>query len=456
MEMNDSKPAIIGNHLDLIDEIGPDEEIETSIHTIGEPGIISPLGQNFRHFVSDEDRVLFRVSYASLQKRISDGREPLSFELAGPRETIFFDPANVRAAVVTCGGLCPGINNVIRAIVMALYHGYGVHSIIGIRYGLRGFIPKYGLPVIEMGPENVERIHELGGTILASSRGPQPIGEIVDTLVRLNVSMLFLIGGDGTFRAGKKISDEIEKRGLRISIITVPKTIDNDIYLVSKTFGFDTAVEMACQSISCAHTEAVGCPNGIGLVKVMGRYSGFIAAAATNAMRDVNYCLIPESDFDLEGENGLLKTLEERLKIRGHALVVVAEGAGQKYVTGGSGEKDISGNVKLGDIGMYLRDTFREYFKQTGMTSFVRYIDPSYIIRSVPANVDDSLYCANLGQNAVHAAMAGKTAMMISLWNDKYVHVPIVSAIKRSKRVNLNSRFWHSVLESTGQCSLKN
>jgi len=456
MNNKDCKLNINANQLDLIDEIGPDEEVGTTIQTINEPRVLSPLRQNVRHFVSDQDRVLYRVSHASLQKRIREGKQPLSFELAGPRENIYFDPTKVRAAIVTCGGLCPGINNVIRAVVMALYYGYGVHSIIGIRYGLRGFIPKYGLPIMEMEPETVERIHESGGTILASSRGPQKIEEIVDALDRLNVSMLFLIGGDGTFRAGKKIDDEIKKRGLKISIITVPKTIDNDIYLVSKTFGFDTAVEMACQAIRCAHTEAVGCPNGIGLVKVMGRHSGFIAATATNALREVNYCLIPESDFDLEGGKGLLQTLEERLKSRGHALVVVAEGAGQKYVAGETKEQDISGNIKLGDIGFYLRDTFREYFQQKGITSFVRYIDPSYIIRSVPANVDDSLYCANLGQNAVHAAMAGKTSMMVSLWNDKYVHVPIDSAIKRSKKVNLNSRFWHSVLESTGQCTLKN
>ena len=302
MENEKNSFEVSGGQLDLIDEIGVDEQVETTVKTISKTENPSPLRQNFRHFVSDRDRVLFRVSYASLQQRIKAGREPLSFELAGPRENIYFDPSRVRAAVVTCGGLCPGINNVIRAVVMALYYGYGVRSIIGIRYGLQGFIRKYGHQVMEMGPEIVERIHESGGTILASSRGPQPIDEIVDRLVGLNVSMLFLIGGDGTFRAGKKIAAEIEKRGLKISIISIPKTIDNDIYLVSKTFGFDTAVEMACQSIRCAHTEAIGCPNGIGLVKVMGRHSGFIAAAATNALREVNYCLIPESDFDLEGK----------------------------------------------------------------------------------------------------------------------------------------------------------
>jgi 6-phosphofructokinase 1 len=278
----------------------------------------------------------------------------------------------------------------------------------------------------------------------------------VDALVRMNVSILFIIGGDGTFRAGVKIADEIKRRGLKIAIVAIPKTIDNDIYLVSKTFGFDSAVEMACQAIKCAHTEAIGAPNGIGLVKVMGRYSGHIAAAATNALREVNFCLIPESDFDLEGENGLLKSLEHRLNRRGHAVVVVSEGAGQRYVKEDQTVQDPSGNIKPGDIGIFLRDTFKEYFKKIGMTAFVRYIDPSYIIRSVPANVDDRLYCANLGQNAVHAAMAGKTAMMVSLWNDRYVHVPLSSAIKHSKRVNLNSHFWLSVLESTGQSSLKN
>ena len=452
-----SQPAIAENSPYLIDEVGPDAEIETAIETLGDPSVQSPLlKKNYPCFVSDQDRALVRVSYNSLKKTYKEGSEPLSFEIAGPRKEIYFDPTKVRSAIVTCGGLCPGINDVIRAIVLALHYGYGAQSVLGIRYGLRGFIPEYGLPVMDLSLKAVNRIHEYGGTILASSRGHQPIDAIVDALVRMNVSILFIIGGDGTFRAGVKIADEINKRDLKIAIVAVPKTIDNDIYLVSKTFGFDTAVEMASQSIRCAHVEAIGAPNGVGLVKVMGRYSGSIASAATNALREVNFCLIPESDFDLEGENGLLKALEHRLRDRGHAVVVVSEGAGQRYITGDKEMRDPSGNVKPGDIGIFLRDTFREYFNEIGMTAFVRYIDPSYIIRSVPANVDDRRYCANLGQNAVHAAMAGKTAMMVSLWNDRYVHVPLISAIKQSKCVNLNSNFWLSVLESTGQSSLKN
>ncbi len=443
--------------LDLIDDIPPGEEVNTEIPSLGKAKIDSPLiDTKNEYFVSESDRVLVKISYEAIEERLKTGKPPESFELAGPYRKIYFDPTKLRCAIVTCGGLCPGINDVIRAIVMTLYYGYGVDSIFGIRYGLRGFIPKYKLPVMELTPQSVERIHEYGGTVLSSSRGPQESEAIVDALERMHVSILFIIGGDGTFRAGVKIFNEIKKRGLKIGVVAIPKTIDNDIYLVSKTFGFDTAVDMACQAIRCAHTEAIGAPNGIGLVKLMGRHSGFIAAAATTALREVNFCLIPEADFDLDGPKGLLSALEQRLQKRGHAVVVVAEGAGQRYVIGDHIEKDASGNIKLGDIGTFLRDKFKSHFKSLGTDAYVRYIDPSYIIRSVPANVDDRLYCGILGQNAVHAAMAGKTAMMVSLWNDKYVHVPITEAIKRRKQVNLNSRFWLNVLESTGQSSLKN
>jgi len=440
-----------------IDEIDVDEDIQTTIESLGPAKIKSPLAKKDAiRFAREDDRVLVHVSLNTIKGFFAEGREPLGFECAGPREYIYFDSSKVKSAIVTCGGLCPGINDVIRSIVMTLHYGYGAQTIFGIRYGLRGFIPEYGLPIVELTPSSVENIHEYGGTVLGSSRGPQPIEGIVDTLERLNVSILFLIGGDGTFRAAAKIVQEVQQRGLKISIVAIPKTIDNDIYLVSKTFGFDTAVEMACQAIRSAHTEAVGAPNGIGLVKVMGRHSGFIAAAATASRRDVNFCLVPESDFDLEGEKGFLNILRKRLIARNHAVIVVAEGAGQKYVTGDAVERDLSGNIKLGDIGSFLKEKIKRYLDSIGMDCFIRYIDPSYIIRSVPANVDDRLYCANLGQNAVHAAMAGKTGMLVSLWNDRYCHIPLASAVKKRKHLNLSGRLWLSVLESTGQPCFKN
>jgi len=440
----------------LVDELEDISEILTEISTLGRCSVPSPLiKKDYSCFVDDDDKVLLLASKRRIELLKDEGEIP-AFELAGPRRDIYFDPSKTKCAIVTCGGLCPGINDVIRAIVMTLFYGYGAKNVFGIRFGLRGFIPKYGLDVMELNPENVARIHEYGGTILGSSRGPQPTDQIVDALERMNISILFAIGGDGTFRASRKIVDEISKRGLKISVISVPKTIDNDIYLVSKTFGFDTAVQMACEAIRCAHTEAIGAPNCIGLVKLMGRYSGFIAAMASIALREVNFCLIPESDFDLDGEKGLLRELEKRLEKRNHAVIVVAEGAGQKFFEGKIKEKDPSGNIKLGDIGKLLKDRISDYFASKNKEVYIRYIDPSYIIRSVPANVDDSLYCGNLGQNAVHAAMAGKTDMMVSLWNDRYVHIPLKSAILKRKQVNLKSRFWMSVLESTGQPSLKN
>ncbi len=440
----------------FVDELENVEEITTEVARLGRPSVPSPLRKrDYPCFVSDDDRVLLLASALKAVSLCREGHLP-AFELAGPRGNIYFDPAKTKCAIVTCGGLCPGINDVIRAIVMTLFYGYEVKTIFGIKFGLRGFIPSYGLDVVELTPESVARIHEYGGTILGSSRGPQPAEEIVNALDRMNVSILFAIGGDGTFRASKKIVEEINSMGLKISVIAIPKTIDNDIFLVEKTFGFDTAVEMACEAIKSAHTEAIGAPNGIGLVKLMGRYSGFIAAAATIALREVNYCLIPESDFDLDGERGLLREIEGRLERRGHAVIVVAEGAGQKFFRDQPKETDASGNVRLGDIGKFLKKSIEEHFVSQGKEINIKYIDPSYIIRSVPANVDDSLYCGNLGQNAVHAAMAGKTDMMVSLWNDRYVHIPLESATLHRKRVNLKSRFWMSVLESTGQPSLKN
>ncbi len=432
------------------------EEIDTEIETLGPAKIPNPMKLATQCFVSEEHRISLRLNYNYLKEVLSQGKAVPSLELAGPRAYIYFDPSKVRVGIVTCGGLCPGINDVIRSLVMTLYYSYGVDKILGFQYGLQGFIPKYGHPVVELNPEVVKDVHTMGGTFLGTSRGHQPVEEIVDTLERLNIQILFMIGGDGTFKAANKIKEEIDRRGAKIAVVAVPKTIDNDIWLVSKTFGFDTAVELACEAIGCAHTEARAVPYGIGLVKLMGRHSGFIAAAATLATKEVNFCLVPEMDFDLEGEEGFLAELERRLFTRKHAVIVVAEGAGQKYVIKDLPEYDASGNLKLGDIGRFLKERIEAYFREKGLEVVIRYIDPSYIIRSVPANAQDRIYCGFLGQYAVHAGMAGKTGLMISYLNGQFVHIPLKSAIKKRKQINLHSRFWLSVLESTGQRSLKN
>jgi 6-phosphofructokinase 1 len=408
-----------------------------------------------KKFVQDTDRVLL---YDVLEyiNQLELREEPLSLEMAGPRAKIYFDPSKVHCAIVTCGGLCPGTNDVIRAIVLELHHLYKVRHIYGVRYGFQGFIPKYGYDVMELNPSVVANIHTFGGTILSSSRGPQDIGEIVDALERLNIHILFLIGGDGTLRAADLICDEIACRELQISIIAIPKTIDNDIPFVYRSFGFDTAVEVATDAIRAAHTEALGAPNGIGLVKLMGRYSGFIAANAVLALPDVNFVLIPEADFDIEGEHGMLANLETRLQNRGHAVIVVAEGAGQKYFRDEDLPRDPSGNIKPGDIGLLLADAINGYFQERKIEVNLKYIDPSYLIRSIPANYNDRIYCGFLGQNAVHAGMAGRTAILVSRWHRHYVHVPIKATVGKLREVGLDSPLWRSVLESTGQPSMKN
>jgi 6-phosphofructokinase 1 len=425
--------------------------METGIELLGKPRIDS--GLQFARFVGDDERVLFDNSAEAIRSAVSEGKEPPSFAKAGPRAKIYFDPSKAKAAMVTCGGLCPGLNNVIRSLVLTLHHGYGVKNISGIRYGLQGFIPKFGHPVMELTPDSVTEINELGGTILASSRGPQPIEDVVDALERMNISMLFCIGGDGTFRAMAKVVEEIRIRGSKIAVIGIPKTIDNDINCLSRSFGFNTAVSMATVAIGAAHVEALGAPNGVGLVKLMGRHSGFIAASASLAKRDANLVLIPEVDFNVEGPNGLLAWLEKRLETRNHAVIVVAEGAGQRYSSGEGADE--SGNPRLGDIGQYLKDAIQDHFYDKGIELNLKYIDPSYMIRSVPANSEDSVFCGFLGQNAVHSAMAGMTNMVVGTWNGEFVCIPIGLVVQERKRVDPDGRLWHSVLEATGQPSLK-
>ena len=428
----------------------------TDIPVVGEAKIKNPI--RFGRFVREDDAVLVNIVRKSVEATKKGKKPPKHqyFQPAGPRSKVYYDTSKTKCAVVTCGGLCPGLNDVIRAVVMTAYHQYKVPSVLGIQYGLAGFIPEYGHDVIELTPDYVSRIHEFGGTILGSSRGPQNPEDIVDALERMNVSILFMIGGDGTMRAASKIVAEITKRGLTISVVGLPKTIDNDINFASPSFGFDTAVETAATAIKGAHIEATGAPSGIGLVKVMGRHAGYIAAQSALSCQEVNFVLIPEDPFDLEGEHGFLAALEKRIRSRGHAVIVVAEGAAQELLET-SGQTDPSGNTRLGDCGLFLKTTIIEHLRSRGIEPTLKYIDPSYIIRSVPANANDRIYCSFLGINAVHAGMSGRTGLVISRWNGRYVHIPMGLVTRGRKRINPCSNYWRAVLESTGQpISMKN
>jgi 6-phosphofructokinase 1 len=431
---------------------------DLAVERLGPAAFASPLdlstvmGDGIANYVPDDSTVLMHHDRGEVLRRVREGLELAAFEAAGPRQRIFMDPKKTAAAIVTCGGLCPGINNVIRTLVMTLYHGYGVQRILGIRYGFQGFIPRFGHEPQPLTPEFVRDIHLMGGSVLASSRGEQDVDAIVDWLVANRVNLLFSIGGDGTLRGTLAIHEAVKRRGLAIGVVAVPKTIDNDISYVERTFGLETAFSIAAESIRAAHTEAIGAPNGIGIVKVMGRMSGFIAANAALALNEVNFVLIPEVPFGLEGPGGLLALLEQRLRRRGHAVLIVAEGAGQDYVKESPPKMDASGNPVLGDIGKYLRDRIGGYLREHArLEANLKYIDPSYLVRAAPANAHDAIYCIQLAQHAVHAGMAGRTGLLVGEWNGQFTHIPIALAVSRRKSLSPEDPLWLSVLESTGQ-----
>ncbi len=415
---------------------------------------LKPLVESRRtgpHYVGEDDRVLFHDTLHTATAAGVPLADLPGFEPAGPRQKIFFEPAKMRVGIVTCGGLCPGINDVIRGLVMELSFHYGVQRIHGFRNGYQGFIAKYGHDVLDLTPDTVTEIDEGGGTLLGTSRGGQEPAEIVDCLERMNLSALFVIGGDGTLRGAMRITEEIAARGLKIAVVGVPKTIDNDIPYIDQSFGFQTAFGQATASIRAAHVEAKAAPNGVGLVKLMGRHSGFIACYASLAEPDANYVLIPEVPFSLEGPGGLLDHLLDRVRRRGHAVIVVAEGAGQDLMPPAGDERDASGNRKLGDIGIFLRERIARHFAASGTEINMKYIDPSYLIRSVEANPYDSVYCLRLAQNAVHAAMAGRTEMVIGRWRGRYVHIPMPLSVSHRNQVAPDGDLWLAVLEATGQ-----
>ena len=421
------------------------KELDFTVMNLGECRIPSPMSGV--RFVSADDHIIYHSDMKENRKYIALGKDPPHFEEAGPRAKIFFEPSSIACGIVTCGGLCPGLNNVIRAVVLSLHHHYGVKKIYGFPYGYEGLSPKFGHAPIELTPETVVNIAEMGGTILGSSRGNQDISEMVDMIEKMNISILFTIGGDGTLRGALAINEEARRRGLRLSVIGIPKTIDNDVSFVQMTFGFETAVSEAKRVTCAAHSEAEGARNGVGLVKLMGRDSGFIAAYTTIVDGQVNFCLVPEVSFSLDG---FLKALKARLESRKHAVIVVAEGAGQNLMEA-KGERDASGNIRYGDIGLFLRDAIKEHFKKTGMEINLKYIDPSYTIRSVPANAHDSALCLLFGQNAVHAGMAGRTGILIGFWNQRLTHVPIALAVSERKKIDPEGWVWSTVLSSTGQ-----
>lgn len=434
-----------------------ENKYDFSIETLGPCKVRSPIELSTHHgdfranYVKDTSYVRCKINVFEDEEKPDELDSGNLMQKAGPREYIYFNPAHVNAGICTCGGLCPGLNDVIRAVVRCLYYRYGVKKIRGFRFGFKGFFPEEGFETVDLTPASVDDIHKIGGSFLGTSRGGgNRVSDIVDAIESLNINMLFIIGGDGTQRGSLDIANEIEKRGLKVSVVGIPKTVDNDLLFIDRSFGFETAVQRATEAVTSIHMEAFSQINGIGLVKLMGRESGFIATATALSSHETNFCLIPEVPFELDGPNGFLAHLEKRIMERHHAVIIVAEGAGQELLKA-SNETDASGNKKLADIGLYLRDKINDYFKAKGIHINLKYVDPSYQIRSSVTTANDSIYCERLGSYAAHAAMAGKTKMVVGLVHGKYVHLPISMVTMKRNFVDPEGALWRDALDATRQ-----
>ena len=434
-----------------------EEKFDFTVEQLGECKVPSPIELSKEHgefranYVRDSSYVRYRVNVFDAENAGDECTKTNLMQKAGPREFIYFNPAHVTAGICTCGGICPGLNDVIRSVVRCLWLRYGVKRIKGFRFGFKGFFAESGYETIDLSPKVVDDIHKNGGSFLGTSRGGgNRVSDIVDAIESLSINMLFVIGGDGTQRGALDIANELERRGLKVAVVGIPKTVDNDLEFIDRSFGFETAVENAREAVNAIHMEAQSQVNGIGVVKLMGRESGFIATAAALASHETNFCLIPEVPFDMDGPNGFLTHLERRLANRGHAVIVVAEGAGQEHMQATS-EKDASGNKKLSDIGVFLCDKIKEYFANKNIHINLKYVDPSYQVRSSVTTANDSIYCERLGNNAVHAAMAGKTKCVVGLVHDKYVIIPTSMATRKRNKVDPEGALWRDALDATGQ-----
>eukprot|EP00611_Tribonema_gayanum_P027180 TRINITY_DN6637_c0_g1_i1.p1 TRINITY_DN6637_c0_g1~~TRINITY_DN6637_c0_g1_i1.p1 ORF type:complete len:491 (+),score=176.63 TRINITY_DN6637_c0_g1_i1:136-1608(+) len=379
-----------------------------------------------------------------------------AFLRAGPRAKLHFDPVKVNAAVVTCGTLCPGLNSVIHHLRDTLTTIYGAQKVYGVRGGWGGFHNPQ-TPVIELHDDasdvsGRESLQHRAGSILGCAAGGFDLYKIMDFIKRKEISQLYVIGGDGAQRGAHRIAVECAARNWNVSIAGIPKSVNNDIDIIDRSFGFMTAVEAAQNAIRCATIEAkCNVPNGIGIVKLMGRSTGYLAAYATMASGDVDLCLVPEVPVVLEGKNGCLPHLERVVKKQGYAVVVVSDGAGQSVLSEAAAEARAACQPAP-SIGPFLKCEIEAYFKRKCKPVTVKYIDPSVAVRSVAANAFDQILCLQLAQNAVHGAMAGYTAFAAGVVNNRTCMLPMTEITENSpKSLNPRGRTWERVLCITGQ-----
>jgi len=415
---------------------------ESSVNTVINPMVKKWPG---RHFVNPDELVMGHIITNDSKQAARDSETANGCFRANATRHIYWDPKDVRAAIVTCGGLCPGLNSVVRELTDCLYNEYGVKDILGMRGGYHGLSNPEELTPMYLTPKIVNEIHMKGGSVLMAGRGGNDCIRIVDKLKERDINMLFVVGGDGTQSGAHALFLEARKRKMPISIVGVPKSIDNDVMYFDKTFGFESAVAEAVSVIRGSFVEATSANRAVSIVKLMGRDAGFVSMYAAVASNLVDLCLIPEVDVKLQD---VLAYVDKVLAQKGYMVVAVAEGAGQNFVE--SEGVDPTGHTKYGDVGVFLRDAINEHLKRSddGGRSF--YFDPSYMIRAVPANPIDHIFCSRLSRDAVHTAMRGYTGVCVGPIHNIIIIMPMNNIASRQKTVNVHRNMWQVCVHQSG------
>ena len=424
---------------------------DLAIARLGERTIDTPLRdllggrEESVHYVTETDRVLLDDTLGVAKRRSAGTPAELpAFNPGGPREKLYFEPSTVTAAIVTCGGLCPGLNNVVRALVLQLANAYGVKSILGFRNGYSG-LTDTSAP-LALTPELVRDIHNRGGTILGTSRGGQEPAAMVDTLARHRVDMLFVIGGDGSLRGAQKIAAKpppatAARRGGHPEDHRQRHSVDRPELRLPDRVRPRRRVDPRRAHRGRVHRRRRGTGQADGPAQRLHRLLCDTRQPRSRLRPDPRSLLPARQLPALPAQARRSAGARSRGRRRGRRAGAVPRSA----------ETDASGNARLGDIGALLRERVTAHFAQHGTPLSLRYVDPGYAIRSVPANAFDAVYCARLAQAAVHAGMAGFTSMVVARWHGRFIHLPIALATATRNQVDPHGDLWMSVLEATGQ-----
>ena len=332
----------------------------------------------------------------------------------------------MKVAILSGGGDAPGINAVIRAVVRKAIQDYGYET-VGVKDGWRGLVDGDFIPLDLM---KTSGMLPKGGSILGTSR-TNPFKQegdperILENVRKMGIGAVVVIGGDDTLGVAHKMNE------LGLPCVGVPKTIDNDLACTDYTFGFQTAVSIACEALDRLHTTAESHHRVI-ILEVMGRYTGWIALEAGLA-GGADAILIPEKPFKVDEVCEYIRRRQKRG--RNFSLVVAAEGAkplGGEEIVYSSGTDEF-GNVRLGGVGYFLG---REIEKKMNIET--RVVVLGHLQRGGSPIAFDRVLASRYGVAAIDLVNEAKFGLMVALQGNKIVSVPLKDVVGKRKKVDLD------------------